>query len=177
MSECEWCDGQDSPGEHENGCRLGVGPSEVNGDEANDFVKNRARQHLARWHEDWLYHREDEEREAGFGHHMDQMLARLPRDGQTRDMKRSIEQMIREYEILLNAVEKSVDLRGRMEALADQFDAKGRRGSARFGADVGDTIRLWIDRDPRVPEGCNHKPEHVTSDGVRWPLTCDSCRT
>lgn len=40
-------------------------------------------------------------------------------------------------------------LRERMEALADEFDAKGRRGSAHFGADIGDTIRLWIDRDPR----------------------------
>lgn len=41
-------------------------------------------------------------------------------------------------------------LRDRMESLADEFDAKGRRGSAHFGADVGDTIRLWIERDPRV---------------------------
>lgn len=65
-------------------------------------------------------------------------------------------------------------LRARMEALADEFDAKGRRGSAHFGADVGDTIRLWIDRDPRGE--CVHPPEHVTSDGLRWPLTCDACR-
>lgn len=46
--------------------------------------------------------------------------------------------------------ENDAHLRDRMEALADEFDAKGRRGGAFFGADVADTIRLWIDRDPRV---------------------------
>lgn len=29
MSDCEWCNGQDAHGKHENGCRLGVGPDEL----------------------------------------------------------------------------------------------------------------------------------------------------
>lgn len=23
---------------------------------------------------------------------------------------------------------------------------------------------------------CTHPPEHVSSGGLRWPLTCDACR-
>lgn len=26
--DCEWCNGKDAPGEHENFCRLGLGPDE-----------------------------------------------------------------------------------------------------------------------------------------------------
>lgn len=28
-SACEWCEGQDADGQHENGCRLGRGPDET----------------------------------------------------------------------------------------------------------------------------------------------------
>jgi hypothetical protein len=63
-----------------------------------------------------------------------------------------------ETKALSDTTENDAGLRERMEALADLFDAKGRRGSAHFGADVGDTIRLWIDRDPRVtPPGEGHQ--------------------
>ena len=30
---CEWCQGRDRDGQHDNGCRLGLGPDEL----ANDF--------------------------------------------------------------------------------------------------------------------------------------------
>lgn len=56
--------------------------------------------------------------------------------------------------------EQEMGLRERMEALADHFDAAGTRGAAYFGADVGDTIRLWIERDPRST------PPAVPADGA-----------
>lgn len=49
----------------------------------------------------WLWHEETEEIRAGYGHHMLQLLARLPADSQTTDMAKSIEQMIADLEALL----------------------------------------------------------------------------
>lgn len=44
--------------------------------------------------EAWSWHPEDEDRREGYGAHMAQMFARLPVDGQTRDMVASIRQML-----------------------------------------------------------------------------------
>jgi hypothetical protein len=55
--------------------------------------------------EAWLWHDEEGDRRAGHGHHMGQMLYRLPRDKQTDDMKASIEQMVAALGTLLDAVD------------------------------------------------------------------------
>jgi hypothetical protein len=52
----------------------------------------------------------------------------------------------------------------------------------RYAATHESLCRSWIFdlltglADTMDPEGCNHPSEHVTSDGLRWPLVCDSCR-
>lgn len=64
----------------------------------------------------WLWHDETEDVRAGHGHHMGQMLYRLPRDGQTDDMKASIEQMLADLDSAIYAL-------SRVEALAEEWDA------------------------------------------------------
>lgn len=59
---------------------------------------------LTRYEEEWLWHEQDAERRAGHGHHMSQLLYRLPRDGRTTDMAASIVAML-------------ADLRAAVEAL------------------------------------------------------------
>lgn len=46
-----------------------------------------------------------------------------------------------------------------------------------YGPEQGAWLRALADAlEPRPKETCDHAPEHVTSDGLRWPLTCDNCR-
>lgn len=60
------------------------------------------RRHLAQCEDLWLWHEGDTERRAGYGGHMSQMLARLPLDGETRDMKASIERLIADLRTLVD---------------------------------------------------------------------------
>lgn len=64
-----------------------------------EFDLLRAR--LEEAQEAWLWHDADEERREGHGHHMGQMLYRLPMDGQTDDMQASIEQILADLDTAL----------------------------------------------------------------------------
>ena len=59
----------------------------------------------------WGFHDASDERTAGYGHHMAQMLYRLPRDGQTDDMRVSIEQMLADLRDLTARLAKVEALR------------------------------------------------------------------
>ena len=55
---------------------------------------NRLSERIARYREEWGWHEATDDLLAGFGHHMGQMLYRLPADSQTDDMQASITAML-----------------------------------------------------------------------------------
>lgn len=55
--------------------------------------------------EEWLWHEQTDDTLAGWGAHMGQMLYRLPRDGQTRDMEASIVGLVEALGSALDALE------------------------------------------------------------------------
>ena len=74
----------------------------------DELAQLRARLEDAR--EAWLWHDATDDTLAGYGYHMMQMLYRLPKDGQTRDMQASIEQMLTDLDAALYAVSRAEEL-------------------------------------------------------------------
>jgi hypothetical protein len=69
------------------------------------------------------------------------------------------------------------------EAVRSYLDNAGiTPETLRYAATHEALCRSWIFdlltglADSMDPATCDHKPEHVTSDGLRWTLVCDTCR-
>lgn len=69
------------------------------------------------WHPEGALDKNGDALRAGYGHHMGQMLYRLPRDGQTDDMRRSIHSMLEDLATLLDAAAEANRLREGIEAV------------------------------------------------------------
>lgn len=68
----------------------------------------------------WPFHEHVVGLLAGYGHHMQQMLHRLPRDGQTDDMRASIEQMLADLRDTLDALASREARLAAVEVLTDE---------------------------------------------------------
>lgn len=139
---------------------------------------------LAEAEEAWLWHDATDDTIAGYGYHMMQMLYRLPRDGQTDDMKTSIEQMIADLRCLadrrstegdlradtfaaaLEAVEchrdqvvaELADLRASIEALAERLERSA------FNSKTGLLFADPVVHDLRTLAACTTHPDSVATD-------------
>lgn len=87
----------------------------------------------------WTWHETYDDTLPGWGAHMGQMLYRLPRDGQTDDMKTSILAMVAALDALIAEAREARRLRGDVAALAKRYvqrrDSLRRRASGKRPAD------------------------------------------
>lgn len=69
-----------------------------------DAIRDRLEDNLWAWgwHPEGALDPDGDPVRAGYGHHMAQMLYRLPRDAQTNDMRRSIQSMLGDLHALLD---------------------------------------------------------------------------
>lgn len=90
--------------------------------------------------EAWSWHDATDDTIAGYGFHMSQLLARMPRDSQTRDMKASIDVLLDDLDAALYTID-------RIAALADELDnyATSRSGGRRNDLDASaDAVRRVV---------------------------------
>lgn len=88
------------------------------------------RERIEQYREEWGWHDATDDTLAGYGAHMMQMLYRLPRDGHTDDMKKSIESMLADLTALAARAAQPVPApevsRGVAEAAWDKGWCAGR---------------------------------------------------
>lgn len=107
------------------------------------------RERLSRRLWEWGWHPEgavspdgDGPLKAGYGHHMGQMLYRLPRDGQTDEMRRSIQSMLGDLHELLDML-----ARARAEGAREALEAAARD----WQCGEGFTLMARPSQPPAVP--------------------------
>ena len=104
--------------------------SDALGPHAANLALAAIRERLEAATEAWAWHESTDERVAGYGHHMAQMLYRLPRDGQTADMKASILALLAEVDRMTTALAAAEGRLDRVRELADEWTETYERWSA-----------------------------------------------
>lgn len=98
---------------------------------------NGLRVRLVERQREWLWNEATDDALAGYGHHMSQMLYRLPVDGQTRDMQSSIESMLADMSALLADLDAA---RERVRVVEGERDAAREQGTR-----LADGLYRWRD--------------------------------